>query len=90
MDKYSSLPMSRRGLARTLLAMGGGVAFARTAGAQGGPVPEGAGGPPSGPRVNATVFQSGHIASVSALTKVFGRSQRTIAAIVEYDAPIAH
>lgn len=40
--------------------------------------------------INSTVFRSEHIKSVTAITEVFGRSQRTTAAIIEYDAPIRH
>lgn len=41
-----------------------------------------------GPIVNSTVFSDQHIRSVTAITDVFGRSQRITAAIVEYDLPI--
>ena len=45
--------------------------------------------PPSGAMaINASVFRGAHIKAVTAVTEVFGRSQRTTAAIVEYDAPI--
>lgn len=40
--------------------------------------------------INASVFRGEHIRSVTAVTEVFGRSQRSTAAIVEYDAPIAN
>lgn len=40
--------------------------------------------------INATVFRGEHIRSVTAVTEVFGRSQRSTAAIVEYDALIAN
>lgn len=40
--------------------------------------------------INATVSRGEHIRSVTAVTEVFGRSQRSTAAIVEYDAPIAN
>ena len=46
--------------------------------------------PPGGPAVNSTVFSGDHIRAVTAVTKVFGRSQRIVAAIVEYDAPVAN
>lgn len=42
----------------------------------------------AGPAINSTVFRSEHIKSVTAVTEVFGRSQRVTSAIVEYDAPI--
>lgn len=38
--------------------------------------------------INSSVFNSEHIKAVTAVTEVFGRSQRTTAAIVEYDTPI--
>lgn len=47
--------------------------------------PQGSG---DGMAMNLTVFRSDHIKSVTAVTQVFGRSQRITAAIVEYDAPI--
>ncbi|MDQ6436405.1 PHB depolymerase family esterase [Mesorhizobium sp. LHD-90] len=53
-----------------------------TARAQSGPTPGGA------QAINSTVFHGEDIKSVTAVTEVFGRSQRTTAAIVEYDAPI--
>lgn len=62
----------------TLLALSA-PAFAQ----QGGPAP-------GGPAVNSTVFSGEHILAVTAVTKVFGRSQRIVAAIVEYDAPVAN
>ncbi|UXN02669.1 hypothetical protein [Bartonella sp. HY406] len=46
---------------------------------------------PSGAQaINASVFYSDHIKSVTAVTEVFGRSQRTTAAIIEYDQAIQH
>lgn len=45
--------------------------------------------PPGGAQaINSSVFRGEHIKAVTAVTEVFGRSQRTTAAIVEYDAPI--
>lgn len=41
-----------------------------------------------GPAINSTVFRDQQMKSVTAVTEVFGRSQRVIAAIVEYDRPI--
>lgn len=38
--------------------------------------------------INSTVFRSDHIKAVTAVTEVFGRSQRTTAAIIEYDTSI--
>ena len=45
--------------------------------------------PPGGAMaINSSVFRGQHIKAVTAVTEVFGRSQRVTAAIVEYDAPI--
>ncbi|PIP00147.1 PHB depolymerase family esterase [Pleomorphomonas carboxyditropha] len=45
--------------------------------------------PPGGAMaINSSVFRGEHIKAVTAVTEVFGRSQRCTAAIVEYDAPI--
>lgn len=41
-----------------------------------------------GPAINSTVFRDQQMKSVTAVTQVFGRSQRVIAAIIEYDRPI--
>ena len=57
-----------------------GAAFAQEAPDQ----PNGGGGP----AVNASVFYSDHIRAVTAVTEVFGRGQKTTAAIVEYNQPI--
>lgn len=40
--------------------------------------------------INSSVFRSEHIKAVTAVTQVFGRSQRTVAAIIEYDAPLSN
>ncbi|UXM94563.1 hypothetical protein N5853_10685 [Bartonella sp. HY329] len=40
--------------------------------------------------INASVFYGEHIKAVTAVTEVFGRSQRTTAAIIEYDQVIQH
>lgn len=45
-------------------------------------------GPAGGLVVNATVFSDQHVRAVTSVTDVFGRSQRTTAAIIEYDTPI--
>lgn len=45
-------------------------------------------GPAGGLVVNATVFSDQHVRAVTSVTDVFGRSQRTTAAILEYDTPI--
>lgn len=42
-----------------------------------------------GPAVNESVFATDQIQSVTAVTRVFGRGQRVVAAIVEFAAPIA-
>lgn len=60
------------------------VAVSIVAGAGAQPAPAGGGGP----AVNRTVFHGEHIRSVTAVTEVFGRSQRITAAVVEYDADI--
>lgn len=45
--------------------------------------------PPGGAMaINSSVFRSAHIKAVTAVTEVFGRSQRVTAAIVEYETPI--
>lgn len=44
--------------------------------------------PAGGLIVNATVFRDQHVRAVTAVTDVFGRSQRTTAAIIEYDTAI--
>ena len=45
--------------------------------------------PPAGAMaINSSVFRGEHIKAVTAVTEVFGRSQRTTAAIVEYGAPV--
>ena len=41
-----------------------------------------------GPIINSTVFRDQHVRGVTAVTDVFGRSQRTTAAIIEYDTPL--
>lgn len=41
-----------------------------------------------GPIINSTVFRDQHVREVTAVTDVFGRSQRTTAAIIEYDTPL--
>ncbi|MFV0411027.1 MAG: PHB depolymerase family esterase [Paracoccus sp. (in: a-proteobacteria)] len=52
--------------------------------------PEAGGTAGGGPAINATVFHTDHIESVSPVTQVFGRGQRVTAVIVGYDAPIAN
>ncbi len=42
-----------------------------------------------GPKVNNTVFHSASIAGVTAVTKVFGRSQNVTAVIVEFAEPVS-
>lgn len=78
-----ALKLSRRTFAATAVAMGSSALLPYSAAAA-----QQANTRGSGPAVNSTVFFSDHIRSVFAVTEVFGRSQRTIAAIVEYDTPI--
>lgn len=42
----------------------------------------------AGPLVNSTVFYTNDIANVTAITKVFGNSQKITEAIIEFNEPI--
>jgi predicted peptidase len=78
----TKLKLSRRAFAAIAVAIGSSTLWPHLAAAQQ------ANAARNGPKVNSTVFFSGHIKSVSAVTEVFGRGQRTTAAIVEYGRPI--